>query len=576
MRELRFFSGMLAEKFGHPMQRIPFDLGLSCPHRNKHGGGGCAFCAEDGSRARHLQGAVLTLEEQCRTGIEYAQRRYHAQAPYIAYFQAYTSTNAPAEELRKLFGKVMSLADFKVMIIATRPDCLPEETLDLLEEWSRKTELWIELGVQSACDETLLRINRGHDFACTCDAVRKLHARGIHTAAHVILGLPGETRETMMQTADQLAALPFEAVKIHNLLVLKNTKLAKMECTPLNEYEYASLLRDFIHRLPEHMYLMRLSAEADEAQIAAPKWWMKKSQFLEFFQDYFKSGTDSRFLPCRTGDGTYTLYHPAYKQHFHSVAGAYEESFKKYLEPLELRKKLEDGQVLRVLDVGFGLGFNAGAAIHTANEVKNGRLHLVSLENDPNVLKAALALPGHHAPDLLKALLETGTYRSGFAEDTILFGDAREILAQYEGTFDAVFLDGFSPDSNPELWTADFIRLLVSRLKPGGGIAAYSSAFPVLGAFLELGLDIRITEPFGRKRPSIAAFLPPAESGLAPLGEKDRNICLLSTAGIPYRDPSLKSTREEIFAVRTEEVREKRAAGMPKWYTPSQNKGYLY
>ena len=152
------------------------------------------------------------------------------------------------------------MADFKVLIIATRPDCLPEECLDLLEELNRDYEVWIELGVQSANDDTLQKINRGHDFACVEKAVTRLHQRGISCAAHLILGLPGEDRETFKETARKIAALPFQAVKVHNLLTLKGTKLAKMfaagEVAPLNEYEDAEALTDVLRILPEKTLLI--------------------------------------------------------------------------------------------------------------------------------------------------------------------------------------------------------------------------------------------------------------------------------------------------------------------------------
>ena len=569
MRELRFFADEIAKRYGHPLRRIPLSAGFSCPNRDSRGRGGCLFCAEDGSRAGHLREG-MSLEEQVRSGLALAQRLYDAKPPWIAYFQAFTATNAPAEKIRAMLEETVRLADFPVIVLATRPDCLPDPVLDLLEEWNRKVELWVELGVQTAQDKTLRRIRRGHDFACSENAVRHLHERGIRTAAHLILGLPGETPEDMMDTADKIAKLPFSAVKMHHLLILKGTGLAKTPCPCLNEYEYAILLRDFLHRLPDGMLLMRLSSDAPEDTILAPKWWMNKSQFLNFFRSLWSaSGDGVKYLPLRTGDGSYTLYHPAYRQYFHSVSGAKTESGKKYLEPLKIRERLRAGRPVRILEIGFGLGFNAGEICRTAETEAKGRASVTSLESDLQVLQAARTLPDHHAPEMIRDLAEKGVYSSPFAQVRILAGDARKTLPGLSGPFDFIFLDGFSPDSNPELWTADLILRMKEKLTPGGAVVCYSSAYPVAGAFLEAGFDLRITEPFGRKRFGLAAFLPPADTDLAPFPEKERAITLKSTAGTPYRDPELNRSRDEIKKARGEEVLRLRASGVPKWYRSS-------
>lgn len=278
----------------------------------------------------------MSIPEQIRRGIRYVHDRYHSDGPYIAYFQAFTGTNAPVKKIREIYEQALTEADFRLIIIGTRPDCLPDDCIDYLAELHQRIGVMIELGVQTANDATLKRINRGHDFVCTEDAVRRLHARGIPVAAHLILGLPGETLADMEETARRIAALPFAAVKLHQLLVLKGTRLAaEYAADPfpvLNEYEYADALAAVLKILPGRMFVMRLTAEAEEDGIIAPKWWMKKGQFLEMFTHKFE-GEETRFTPCLTEDGTYTLYHPAYRQHFHSLAGASEESMKKYVEP---------------------------------------------------------------------------------------------------------------------------------------------------------------------------------------------------------------------------------------------------
>ena len=378
MKRIRFFNDLLTEKFGTVLHRIPFDLGLSCPNR-VNGDGPCAFCAADGARARHLD-AGMDLAAQAKAGRDYIRKRYDSNGPYLAYFQAYTNTFAPAARLRELYSAALDTADFKALVIATRPDCLPEECLDLLAELKEKYELWLELGVQTANDETLRRISRGHDFACVEDAVRRAHARGIHCAAHLILGLPGETEKDYLYTADRIAELPFEAVKMHHLLILRGTTMARMlhegQVRPLNEYEYAASLAAFLRRLPDTMSVMRLSADAPQESVIAPKWWMKKGQFREMFLKFYdreeRTGAPFEFA-CRTGDGSYTFYHPGYRQHFHSTAGAGSESDRKYLGPCRIRERLRNGDGVTVLEIGFGLGCNAAALLRAVRETGAGK-----------------------------------------------------------------------------------------------------------------------------------------------------------------------------------------------------------
>lgn len=569
MKRIRFFNDLLTEKFGTVLHRIPFDLGLSCPNRAS-GAGPCAFCAADGARARHLD-AGMDLAAQSRAGQDYIRKRYDSNGPYLAYFQAYTNTFAPAARLRELYSAALDTADFKALVIATRPDCLPEECLDLLAELKDKYELWLELGVQTANDATLRRINRGHDFACVQDAVRRAHARGIHCAAHLILGLPGETEKDYLYTADRIAELPFEAVKMHHLLILRGTPMARMlhegQVHPLNEYEYASALAAFLRRLPDSTAVMRLSADAPQESVIAPKWWMKKGQFREMFLKFYEreepSGAPFEFA-CRTDDGSYTFYHPGYRQHFHSTAGAGSESDRKYLGPCRIRERLRDGESLTVLEIGFGLGCNAAALLRAVRETGRGKVRMISLESDPAVLSAAAMLPDCPEPEMIDSLRRTGRYDSADFSLELILGDARQNLPENLAA-DAVFLDGFSPETNPELWTEEFIGELKRRLKPDGSLATYSCAYPVCGALLKNGFRLYVTEPFGRKRGGLLAALTPWDR-LDGLAEKDLLITTRSTAGTPYSDPELNGSREEILRRHAETVTERRRSGMPKWF----------
>ncbi len=560
MKELRFFSDDLAGRYGRKLYRIPVDLALGCPNRPERFGPGCAFCAEDGSRARHLA-RKLDLPGQVAAGSRYLRERYQSEAPYIAYFQAFTSTNAPVETLRKLYQEVLDAADFRVVIVGTRPDALPEETVAFLRELAERYELWVELGVQSMHNRTLTLINRGHDRACVEEAVRRLDRAGINTACHVIAGLPGETLEEFRDTARQLAKLPFRAVKVHPLLVLKGTPLASphfpVKPAGLGEYEYAHWLRSFLAELPDDWLLMRLTAEADPELVISPHWQMEKGQFLEFFRDWFQKG-DPGIL---TADGSRTLYHPGYRQHFHSLAGAASEARHKFLEPARLRERLTKGPI-RLLDIGFGLGINAFAAFDLA-----GELEITSLENDSAGIDGALAMEPPDTPRhaRLAALRRDKRFAAGGASITLLEGDARQLVQTLDEPFDVIFLDAFSPDCNPELWSYDFLLRLKALLKPDGVLASYSSAYPFRGALLRAGFAVGESLPFGRKRGGTVAGLSPAVLPL-PLPEKERNIILGSTAGLPYRDPTLADARQTLFDRREKLLRRLRARGVPKWY----------
>jgi radical SAM protein (TIGR01212 family) len=596
-QEIFFFKDYLIEKYGYPLYRVSIDLPFSCPNRNVKRGGGCIFCAEDGARARHLK-YNLQLEQQIADSISYIQQRYSAKAPYIAYFQSFTNTYAPVAQLRELYERALMAAEFKIVIISTRPDCLPEPVINYLAELNERYELWIELGVQSANDQTLALIQRGHNFSAVEDAVKRLAARGIKCAAHVILGLPGENMVDYRNTAEKLAALPFAGIKIHNLLVLKKTALAKMFANanaqppviPLNEYEYAKALAEFLSIIPANWPVMRLTADADTKQLIAPKWWMKKGQFLEFFKKQYRRNAQTTEFIVSTADGSPTLYHPEYRQHFHSLAGAAAETENKFILPCQLTKRLTTGDV-KLLDIGFGLGYNAiGAAkqamleYRTPNEkqgtaleetqkseslgAQNGKIHIITLEKDRSTLVAAKNIfpAASLEREIITTLLKTGIWRHQYATIELKLGDARQEIQKLKEHFDCIFMDGFSPDKNPELWSFDFIRQLTLRLKQNGVIATYSSAYPVRGAMLKAGLTVGESPAFGRRRGGTVAAFSAINLAAASLPEKELDIIMKSTAGVPYFDRGLGLNTKTIFKYRNQLVSKLRQRGIPKWY----------
>jgi len=203
---------------------------------------------------------------------------------FAPYFQAYSGTAGTAQELRRLYGEALALPGAVMLIVGTRPDCLSDEALDLLSELSGKLELWLELGLQSANDQTLRRINRGHDFACFKRAVDAAHQRGIKTAAHVIIGLPGEGKREILYTAQRLGELPLDGVKLHSLHVVRGSVFAEEyaagEIKLLSRETYVGWACDFLEQLPERMVIGRLTGEAPRETLVAPDWCLDKQSVL--------------------------------------------------------------------------------------------------------------------------------------------------------------------------------------------------------------------------------------------------------------------------------------------------------
>lgn len=277
------FSEELKRIFGCRVHRISVDAGFSCPNRDGTiSTGGCIYCGGDGSGAVGIARSE-TIEVQLKQGKEVMRRKYKA-GKFIAYFQPYTNTHAPVERLASLYDEALAVDDVVGLIVGTRPDCLPPETLDLLAEYSRRTYLWLELGLQSPLDRSLQLLNRGHDFQSFIVAMEGIRARGIRTCVHVILGIPGETREEMSATAGVLNRLGINGVKIHLLHVLQGTKLAEMylrgEVRLPDRDEYVGLVCDFLERLDPGIIVQRLTGDGRRDQLLAPLWSLAKFEVL--------------------------------------------------------------------------------------------------------------------------------------------------------------------------------------------------------------------------------------------------------------------------------------------------------
>ncbi|MCX7806895.1 MAG: TIGR01212 family radical SAM protein, partial [Planctomycetota bacterium] len=239
----RFFL----DRFGFQLHKISLDAGFTCPNRDgKLGSGGCAYC-DNRSFAPGTSRAGLAVREQVEREIALAHQRYGASG-FIAYFQAYTNTYAPVGTLRRLYDEALAHPQVMGLSIGTRPDCLGDDVLDLIESYARRLHVWLEIGLQSAHDATLKRINRGHDWACFENAMRRASGRGIFLCVHIIHGLPGETDDMMRETVRRVAALSPDGIKIHHLHLIEGTPMTeswKREPFPLLDLErYVSLVAD--------------------------------------------------------------------------------------------------------------------------------------------------------------------------------------------------------------------------------------------------------------------------------------------------------------------------------------------
>ena len=277
------FSEELKRVFGCRVQRISVDAGFNCPNRDGLlDTEGCIYCGGSGSGSHGIR-RDLTVAGQVEDGKEVMRRKYKAQR-FIAYFQAYSNTYAPVEQIRRLYTEALSVPDVVGLIIATRPDCLSDEVLDYLQELSRQTYLWLELGVQSIHDRTLAIINRRHDHACSVDAIQRSTSRGLRVCGHIILGLPGETREEMLAGAGELNRLGVAGVKLHLLHVMKGTALADMygrgEVKMLDRDDYAGLVCDFLELLGPQVTIHRLTGDGGHDNLVAPLWSLKKFEIL--------------------------------------------------------------------------------------------------------------------------------------------------------------------------------------------------------------------------------------------------------------------------------------------------------
>ena len=270
-------------RFGCRVCKLQIDAGFTCPNRDGTvSRGGCTYCDGRGSRLRQI-GPLPSVAEQIRRGKEYYKKNRNA-GKFIAYFQTFTNTYAPVEKLKELYDEAMAEEDVIGLSVGTRPDCIPSGIIDLFQDYARKKHVWLELGLQSIHDRTLRLINRGHPAAAFLDAVHRLSGSDIHICTHIIVGLPGETREDILETARAIATLPIHGIKIHALLALRGTVVGdlyeKREIIMFSRDDYVRTVSDILEILPPEMVIQRLTADGYRDIFLGPKWSVNKMEVL--------------------------------------------------------------------------------------------------------------------------------------------------------------------------------------------------------------------------------------------------------------------------------------------------------
>lgn len=307
--ELPYYSAgrYFRTQFPFRVFKVAVDAGFSCPNRDGTiGYGGCAFCSNP-SFSPNSRTRRLPLEQQILAAMQFYRERLQGEK-FIIYFQAYTNTYGPLEHLRRLYEAALLLPDVVGLSVGTRPDCVPDPVLDLLAEYAGRTHLWLELGLQSSHDTTLQKLNRHHSYAQFFDAVQRAHQRSLRVCVHLILGLPGETREMILATADRVARCGVEGLKLHHFYVAKGAPLVreyrkgKVRVPTLTEY--VGLACDVLERIPSDVVVQRLTGEIAEPYVVAPHWGVTKLQVLHLIcQEFRRRGTRQGSRVVQRGAG---------------------------------------------------------------------------------------------------------------------------------------------------------------------------------------------------------------------------------------------------------------------------------
>jgi len=282
------FGTWMRERFPYKVQKISIDAGFSCPNRDgKLSKGGCTFCNNESFNPSYCS-PKESITEQIERGKKFFSKKY-PDMKYLAYFQAYTNTYAPLAELQRMYEEALSVKDVVGIVIGTRPDCVEDALIDYLQQLNKRAFIIVEYGIESANDETLRKIRRGHTFACSRDAIERTHARGILTCGHIILGLPGEDAAESLRQAPLISSLPLDFLKIHQLQIVKGTALAiQYAQQPFHLYtveEYIDLIIKYISLLRKDLIFERFVSQCPPEILIAPKWGLKNYEFTNLLNN---------------------------------------------------------------------------------------------------------------------------------------------------------------------------------------------------------------------------------------------------------------------------------------------------
>ena len=280
------YGSWLTAQVGVKVQKISLNAGFTCPNRDgRVGTGGCTYCNNQTFNPDYCTPSK-SIAQQLEEGKRFFSRKYPAMK-YLAYFQAYTNTYGSLSDLQAKYEEALGVPDVVGMVVGTRPDCMPPDLLNYLAEVNRRTFLVVEYGIESVYDRTLLRINRGHTHEQTVDAIMRTSARGIRVGAHLILGLPQESREAMLHEAEILSSLPLTTLKLHQLQLIRGTRMADEYADNPSDFhlftadEYIDLVIDFVERLRSDIVLERFVSQSPSSLLAVPGWGLKNYEFVD-------------------------------------------------------------------------------------------------------------------------------------------------------------------------------------------------------------------------------------------------------------------------------------------------------
>ena len=285
------YGTWIRRQFPFRVQKISIDAGFTCPNRDgRISTGGCIYCDNRTFNPSYCQ-RRHSVTQQLEEGTRFFAHKY-PDMKYLAYFQAFTNTYAPLAQLKALYEEALQVEDIVGIVIGTRPDCISDELLDYLAELNQRTFVLVEYGIESTNNDTLLRINRGHTFQQSADAIQRTHQRGLLTGAHIILGLPGEDAAESLRQASVISSLPIDILKIHQMQIIRGTRLAdEYEQQPFHIYtidEYIQLIAAYIQRLRPDMILERFVSQSPKELLIAPHWGLKNYEFTNLLVNYLK------------------------------------------------------------------------------------------------------------------------------------------------------------------------------------------------------------------------------------------------------------------------------------------------